>query len=302
VEIPHLLPGQPQDTLLQMIEDLRSRRGRWAVIFGSGLSAGAGLPDWATLTRELAAEVGHDAAGLEFGSQPGQVPSEKYPEILGQCESEAPRKFWSYVTKRICRSVIEPSPAQRLLAQLPFELFVSLNYDCLVESCWRALRKPDPDDVMVYPQIKLGRLSGGRLVYVHGRCPAGTARLKADVTVLTDTSYLKAYSAASPVPPAVGTICRDYNVLLVGTSLGDPDLNFIVRTEQIRAANAPADLTTPTTWIYLKATDEVHYSPRLQWTEPDLRGRVKPVFYPNPDRKHQELENFLAYLARAVNQ
>ncbi len=299
-----LLPGLPRERIEGFVRAFQRDPKQWAVVFGAGLSVGAGLPSWRDLARDVALAVGHPDASLFGDREDGRdsYPSSRYPKLLSECRDRDPSKFWPLVKRKVCRNKADATSAQELLAQLPFELFVSLNYDCLLESCWVRSGALTSDRVVAYPNIRTTRLSERRLLYLHGRCPGRKIALSDANLVLTREGYASAYAyETSEAERAVRNVLMDYNLLFVGTSLKDPDFRQLLRKEEQRNLLSGPGHRPSKRWFMLRETAVETYSPALDLDDDDLDGRLKYLFYWNPEGgQHRELENFLSYLLKAV--
>ena len=176
-----------------------------------------------------------------FGSvDPAAISATNYPLALERCERQAttPAEFWEFISREVC-TPRPPSEAQIQLARAPFDLFVSLNYDCIIEGCLAS--SGVLGEVMTHRTVTTTALRDGALLYLHGRCPDGRY-LAADDVVLRRSEYDEAYDEGSDLWPALEAIFRYFNVLLIGTSMSDPDIVEVVkgvsRRERLRGGRS----------------------------------------------------------------
>ena len=266
---------------------MRSGTEDWAVLVGAGLSAGAGLPDWKKLTRGALAAQGKN------------LPEQARALItaLSDCEQADPAKFWAYVQSEVC--VARPfTRPQELVCQLPVRLFVTLNYDRLLEIPWTLATGRDQTFVMAYPELKASRMGDERLVYLHGRCPGDCEpSFTAATAVLTHAGYQSAYGRGASLPTVVETLFQDYNVLVVGSSLDDPDLSWVLQTHK-RAVDAGTLHRRP--HVAITSTPNTQYEGGLEYQFGPLDQGVTPLFYHSTDGDHSNLERTLESLVRLV--
>jgi hypothetical protein len=288
-----LLSDQPPASLLEFISSMRIAVRPWAVIFGSGLSKGAGLPDWDDLVHQAASSFGLD--------NPHLFSVTNYPAALERCEGLAPTRteFWELMTRLICKQAT-PSESQRHIADMPFELFVSLNQDCLLENSM-SLSGVEPE-VLAYPDINLRELGHGRLVYLHGRCPGEGEMLSPEAVVLTQNGYDTAYDERSDLEITLEVIFREYNLVFVGTSMNDPDISKILSAVERQTRRGRSGRAMGRKRLAFTATEEQRYSANLEMSFGGTSFGIEPIFYFNPSGgTHSELEVLLRYLAEAVS-
>lgn len=286
-----LLPGHPDEEWRYLADTLRLGSDDWAVLAGAGLSVGAGLPDWKGL-----AEGAMKLAGSVMPTNPD---ASNFPLLLGRCEAVDPLKFWRFVKRKVCRTDAEPTRAQQLLCDLPFELFVTLNYDRLLEEPWARATGHDDSMVMAFPSIEPNRLHSQRLVYLHGRCPGSRKAMTSGSTVLTRDAYYVAYGDQTPLSVAVSSIFMSMNVVIIGSSLADPELAHILN--EIGRADMLRDVASRHKRLALVATRNLEYETGLEYEFSGLKHDIQPLFYHSPDMKdHSNLDKVLHSLTRLV--
>lgn len=284
-----MLPGQPADPLIDLITSVRTDSKPWAVVFGAGLSVPSGIPTWNRLATSAA-----DKFDIYHGPD---LNPRKFANALGEAEARAPDEFWAFITDEVCRAV-PPSPAHKALAAMPFELFVSLNFDCLFEQCFSV--KSETISAVAYPDIELRNIGEHRLLYLHGRCPADGSMLNSDCAVLTTASYERAYGLGSILDQVVGFLVTEFNLLFVGTSLEDSDIGRVMNEIGRRVKSGHPTNARNRTRIAFVPTMASTYVTGLEysWGGP---MEIEPIFYRTPDdNDHSELDQVLNYLAKAM--
>jgi SIR2-like protein len=140
-----------------------------------------------------------------------------------------------------------PSPALRMLAELPFRIIVTTNYDRMLES---ALRKCDPEkepDVFVYdpdaveptPDTRDDPTAERPLVFkMHGDIEDGGSMVITDEHYITFVQRMSDKEALHPVPQTVRYRMRQWPTLFVGYSLRDYNLRLLFRTLRWRIDTA----------------------------------------------------------------
>jgi hypothetical protein len=155
------------------------------------------------------------------------------------CETELGRKKLVDLLDRHLREKKKPSPALEMLATLPFRIFVTTNYDQLLES---ALEKSEKyPEVFVYSRNEVERTPDvgedptaerPLLFKMHGDLD----RLHRASIVITDEDYIRFVQRMSekdalhPVPRTIRYRMSMWPTLFVGYSLHDFNLRLLFRT------------------------------------------------------------------------
>jgi hypothetical protein len=137
------------------------REGRCVLFLGAGVSAGAGLPGWKSLTDRLAADL---------SLPPGQREDLEYHLDLAQwyVERHGPAELAALIADLFAGGQARPTLAHYLLMSLPVRLAVTTNYDDLLERALTALRR-HPVAVVEERDVALtGGADGVCVVKLHG--------------------------------------------------------------------------------------------------------------------------------------
>jgi hypothetical protein len=131
----------------------------------------------------------------------------------------------------------KPSPLLRMLAALPFRIFVTTNYDHLLEAALGEVDKDpqtlvyDPDSNKRTPDMVEDPTPERPLVFkMHGDLD------QRDSIVITDEDYIRFVQRMSdkehfhPVPPTIRFRMQKWPTLFVGYSLRDYNLRLLFRT------------------------------------------------------------------------
>ncbi|MDO8390538.1 MAG: SIR2 family protein [Actinomycetota bacterium] len=287
-----LLDRTAANNLLSLRDRLLSLE-KWALFVGAGVSKGVGLPTWNELTQRLAKSFGVPC--------PAKPADNAYPSILEECMTRAPcpEAFWEAVAEEVCRG--EPAEIHELLMRLPFEAFLTLNLDCILDRSHGELRDVSEPRVVSYPNLQAVDVGGRRLIHLHGRCGSNRAgRLDEQSTVLTHTSYVRAYEL-STLPGVIEATISAYCLLLVGTSLADWQVQLLlnqVRNRERLLAQVSGGYARPISGFAFVETDGTESAPALQWTWPGKVLGIEPIFYLNEDGRHTALLNTVRWLFR----
>jgi hypothetical protein len=145
----------------------------------------------------------------------------------------------------------KPSPALKMLAELPFKIFVTTNYDRMLESALRKLLddKEKEPEVFVYNPDTTEPTQDARddptaerpLVFkMHGDIEKGRSMVITDEDYITFIQRMSDKEALHPVPQTVRYRMKQWPTLFIGYSLRDYNLRLLFHT--LRWHIDPADL------------------------------------------------------------
>lgn len=208
-----------EDALAQRLAD-HAKSGHLALFFGSGVSAGSGLPSWGKLLEELAATENLDApyrAALEQLNEADQA------QVLAL--RTPPDQFRERIV-HIIERVQHYSLVHGLMAGLPHREAVTPNYDGLFERASAAAG--EPISVLPYePKRKGWRW----LLKMHG-----DVKYSRDI-VLTREDFLRYRNQRGALAGVVQALLLTRHLLVVGFSLRDE--NFVSIVDDVRRAVPP---------------------------------------------------------------
>lgn len=202
-----------------------ARAGKLCLLTGAGVSVGAGLPTWNELLSALA-----DAAGMSTAEKkellrdrPGLTPAQKATLALDRAGSLAGRfsdirRFREVVAAKCDGHRV--ALAHGLLASLPVNETVTLNYDTLFERAARA-DASRPLDVILHGKRGMGRRW---LLKLHG------CRERVDDIVLTQRDYHGFEERRGAFKGIVESLLITRHMLFVGFGTTDPNLTSVIET------------------------------------------------------------------------
>lgn len=103
---------------------------------GTGLSIGAGLPDWYVLVDELARQMNHTMPPRQWAT--GAV---LLDVVQAYANEQGLHRLVSFLKDRLDTFNKSPTAAHRALARLPISLIFTANYDDLLERAYREVGK-----------------------------------------------------------------------------------------------------------------------------------------------------------------
>src|SRR5262245_16471424 len=116
--------------------------GRAVAFLGSGISVGAGLPDWPKLLKTLI-KSGADQHRLDKAQTDELVSWAEKPDYLMLASAIqrhlTPGLFQDFMVATFKAPSAKPTELHRTLARLKFAAFVTTNFDRLFEHAWSAV-------------------------------------------------------------------------------------------------------------------------------------------------------------------
>jgi hypothetical protein len=202
--------------------------GNAVVFIGSGVSAGAGLPDWPALLRELI-ETGFNRQHLNTDERDELLAWLAKPDYLMLADAIQDRLTRSVLQDLLVKRLTEPTaratPLHRALAAVPFAAFVTTNFDRLFEDAWSDVHRASIGVLTHLDRVALRNPLGRNfpsLLKTHG-CAS-----KPDSLVLGLKEFRSSIHDNRPVQLLLQTMFLRYQVLFIGHSLTDPDLLFML--------------------------------------------------------------------------
>ena len=262
--------------------------GRCFVLIGSGPSSEIGYPSWEKLTKDVWDEVLRAKPTADQRSFDQFIARKNFPAALRQSEVElGSRTALISVVQRVflpvARSVAHP--IYEYLAKWPFACYLTTNYDNEVQKALKAQN--------VYFQTISNTIQELALLR-DGACDL-IVKLHADLTapsrmVLTSQDYDKLISApdGDPFRARLRQIFETFNILVVGHSMSDPDLQLVLAT-----AKHSASADHPIFMIVANATagDEREFLEQFN---------IRLISYEDTDSTHKRLKGMLSMADRFI--
>ena len=200
--------------------ELQEQLGRGNVVLfcGAGISLSpGGLPSGAELARELAQRA-----------QLGDIPCMPLPEVAQAYAVErGTQSLLEYVVQRVQSASPSPLPTHELIAQLPFDVIVTTNWDDLIEQAYRASRK----------SLRVA-VHDADLAYHDGNSPAliklhGSIS-QPDTLVITSDDFYDVFHRLPQMTNFVRSLFATRTLLFMGFGLTDEDFRRLYH-EVVRA-------------------------------------------------------------------
>ena len=262
--------------------------GRCFVLIGAGPSSEIGYPSWERLTKDVWSNVLRAKPTADQKSFDQFIARKDFPAALRQAEVELGSRselifVVQHVLLPVARSVAHP--IYEYLAKWPFACYLTTNYDNEIQKALNALN--------VYFQTISNTIQD--LAMLRDGADNLIVKLHADLTaparmVLTSQDYNTLISApeGDPFRARLRQIFETFNILVVGHSMTDPDLQLVLAT-----AKHSASADHPIFMIVANATagDEREFLEKFN---------IRLISYEDADGTHRRLKGMLSMADRFI--
>jgi hypothetical protein len=262
--------------------------GRCFVLVGSGPSSELGYPSWEKLTKDVRAEVLRVKPTADQESFNKFIDRKDFPAALRQAEVElGSRAELISVVQRVFRPGASnvAHPIYEYLAKWPFACYLTTNYDNEIQKALIARKVYFQTISNTIQDLALLRDGVGNLIVKLHADLNETARV-----VLTSKDYDTLISApeGAPFRARLRQIFETFNILVVGHSMSDPDLQLVLST-----AKYSASADHPIFMIVANATagDEREFLERFN---------IRLISYEDIDGTHRRLKGMLNMADRFI--
>jgi len=222
------------------------RRDSLTIFFGSGISLASGVPDWMGLLRQ----VGLDAEIERDPNVSGDLLT--LAELAAHVVGVDPLQ--STLRKAITEKKRDPTTAHFLLAALHLPVYLTTNYDALLENAFETLHSIRPDVITYDPDVRafLGddsvswekafknRTHGCFIIKLHG-----SVGKKGEHLILTRSDYRRHYRSNTLMLDLVKYLLGSRHTLFLGFSHRDPEVSRIIEDVIFSAENKRPPETIP---------------------------------------------------------
>lgn len=195
---------------------------------GAGVSAGAGLPLWDRLLREMIEWSLARLVPLADATELNRLIDEK--DYLSVADTLVERmgdgRFREFMTGIFRRPNLAPTETQKLLPEIPFATVLTSNYDKLIESAYTTVR--NSVSIPVYTHLDSAELSGAlqtgnfHILKTHGDID------RINSIVLSRRQYRRLMHDNQAYKIYLQQMLVSKSLLFLGFSLTDPDLLLIL--------------------------------------------------------------------------
>lgn len=254
--------------------------GQCFVVVGAGASNEMGYPTWKELAARVAAEITDAGQASDPATYAKYMEARKYPEVFSLAAQDL--GGLDALLKRVKAALVAKHPqgeVYRYLASWRFACYLTTNFDAELESHLSRMGTGLPvlgNSESDFRKLRTGSMSGV-VVKLHGSLD------DPENVVLTSDQYADFRSSPRReyFRRKLGAIFDNHDVLIVGYSLADPDISFIL--EQARHYASPAHP------IFAIAPDVTESEAAELYRTKNIRVTT----YPNPDGTHRALVKHL---------
>lgn len=152
----------------------------------------------------------------------------KYLTLASLLRRDLAKRFDEYVSRRFGANDLQPTAVHRMIAQLPARLFLTTNYDNLIERAYSGLYKGTQYlNSLTYKQV--GQLASCLhrkelfILKAHG-----DAKTEPESVVLTERDYRELVYRQQGYQSFLQTVFTTNRILFLGASLDDFDLRLLL--------------------------------------------------------------------------
>jgi hypothetical protein len=225
--------------LLELVE--RIKKGQCLLFLGAGINIGSTDPafpypeDHRPLQAErLAREL---VAGTDYKRKMPKAADTDLPKAALFLETSVSRQFLINILKEHLREGKHPSPVHQMLARLPFSIFITTNYDNLLERALSSANKVpmklvyDPHPTKPTRNVDDDPTAQNPLVFkMHGDLDEPASIVITDEDYITFIQRMSDKDQFNPVPFAIRHRLMQWPTLFIGYSLQDYNLRLLFRT------------------------------------------------------------------------
>jgi|GEM_PF-3221490 len=271
---------------------------------GSGLSIGAGLPNWRTLLLTLAQM--HDEEAPSSAPIYSKVASRVNQSVKDQTNylqagTDIEEAFGRESFRKAINSILndetrlpKSSSTHDAIAALRWSRIITTNYDVLIERAAKAVKGSRYEVLTTHPdketfwEVEPADFERRSILKIHGDIADNLSKL-----ILSESSFQQRYSAQDQEKfvPVLRTVLRSSPVtLFLGYGHADPYIRTLF-SEVLRKAVAKQNVFA----LIPREGDPAMFTKHLQeLAEQDIR-----VITYSPDDAHRELLEFLQYFTAA---
>lgn len=262
-------------------------RGRCFVLVGSGPSCEMGYPSWKKLAEDVYKELTHRGVATDKKSYDKYLKENKYPELFSQAERDAGgrQSLINIIKPLMLPNQISKGSIYEKLAKWPIACYMTTNYDNEL--------KNHLDQIQIHYEVRRNRKED--FYVIRDGVSNLILKLHSDLDypnelVITSADYQHYYVDAG------GQYYRDklrqifemFDVLIIGHSLSDPDIAYILKMAK--------ETASPLRPVYMVAADYT----QAEGKEYREKYNIVLLEYLNKDGQHTQLKQQLATVDKFI--
>lgn len=221
-------------------------KGQAVFFVGAGLSAMAGAPTWDQLIQPLQARLTPPT-------------TETSPLLLAQFFTNqfSRNELLAHMQRQIAATQLKPTKAHAVLCSLPVSVFVTTNYDNLLEAELQVQGR-SPQVIRDEKNLPLwDESTTTQVLKIHGDLSA------VESVVLTDSDYVRFISDKSLMKRKLAELFCYRTVIFIGYSLRDPNVSYVFNSisHELGSLKRPA---------YILTFDADHHQ-QMEWRRRGIR-------------------------------
>lgn len=263
--------------------------GRCFALVGSGPSSEIGYPSWEGLAKDVWAQVIKKTPTADSKSFESFMAKKDYPAAFRQAEVDLGSRANLVSVVRTCfvRKPLSPThPIYEYLAKWPFACYLTTNYDNELQAYLsKAGQHYQPVQNRIEDLAVLRDGASHLIVKLHADLD------HAEHIVLTSQDYDKFLTSpqVSPFRAKLQQVFAVFDVFIVGHSITDPDLQWILAT-----AKHTADPKHPIFMVLANATPGEQREFREKYN-------IRLLSYEDTDNSHRELKSHVVMADRFIS-
>ena len=211
----------------EVLDNFKSKKACFFV--GAGLSIGAGFPTWPGLLEKLVDVL--KARGtlskqklLDYDTLKGD-PS-KFLILAEDLKTELGNEYFDRMEEWFGQPDAKPTQNHELIAKIPANLSITINYDRLLENAFDKVHKYYPN-YFTYKQSREAANSFWKEKYFVLKAH-GDANSDPQGLILSQRDYRKTLYRETGYRSLLQTIFSKFSIVFVGVSLNDPEFNQLL--------------------------------------------------------------------------
>ena len=262
--------------------------GRCLVLVGSGLSCEIGYPSWRLLSERSYEKLKFSGTTIDNASYRKYLDNKQYPELFRQIQrdlEENRQSLVNFIKPLLQPAVKKPGLLYEIISRWPFACYLTTNYDNEISIALELLHEH-----FTVIQNRLEDFSVWRDGVSHI-----IQKLHSDLdhprdVIITSADYrgLQLGSTGQYFRDRLSSVFTMFDILIVGHSLSDPDIDNILKLAKINAS--------PNHPIYFVSSD----STKAEETELFEQYNIVLIQYDVVNGRHSQLLQLLRTADRFI--